>query len=573
MDGHQSSSLQYLSGIEFKTVSPGLALQKGRQCGDNFYRFTEVGKMSIAEAINQAIIAYKKQDWNSAEALCNRVLSLEGDYYDALNILGAVATQTQRLEEAAELLERAVTVQPQNAEAHNNLGVALQKLTRLEPAIESFRRAIVISPGYAMAFYNQGNALQALGRPDEAIASYERAIALKADYAEAYNNRGNALLQSGRLPDALESFDRAIAIKPYHAQAAVNRGLALCGLGRWEAAAAGFERAIAVGADFPEVHCGLANALQELGRLDAAVESYARAVALRPDYAEAHCNCGTALQKLRRFDHAVASYERAIAIDTHSAVLHCNYGNALQEIGRLDAAAASFERAIALNPEYTTARYALAALGRGSVPSTAPVDYVTTLFDSFADSFDKNLVDALDYQMPFVLARQFEQHGDGEPGSVLDLGCGTGLCGKAFAARARDIVGVDLSPRMLEKSDQRKLYSTLVCSDIATYIQATDERFDLIVCADVFIYIGDLEKIFFGVKKALRAGGWFSFSVEHTDRQNFELKLSRRYGHSLAYLESLAAAAGFVVKDILKTNLRKEEGVYLTGYAVLMRAG
>jgi predicted TPR repeat methyltransferase len=49
--------------------------------------------------------------------------------------------------------------------------------------------------------------------------------------------------------------------------------------------------------------------------------------------------------------------------------------------------------------------------------------------------------------------------------------------------------------------------------------------------------------------------------------------LSRRYGHSLDYLESLAAAAGFVVKDILKTNLRKEEGVYLTGDAVLMRAG
>ncbi len=529
--------------------------------------------MTISEAINQAIIAYKNRDWRKAEELCKWVLSLRNDYYDALNILGAVATQTQRLEEAAGLLERAVVAQPKNAEAHNNLGVALQKLTRLEQAIESFNRAIAISPNYAMAFYNRGNALQALGGPDQAIASYERAIELKADYAEAYNNRGNALLQSGRLSDALESFDLAIVIKPYYAQAAVNRGFALCGLGRWEAAAAGFELAIAVGADVPEAHCGLANALHELGRLVAAVESYARAVTLKPDYAEAHCNCGTALQKLRRYDDAVASYERAIAIDSRSAVLQCNYGNALQQIGRLDAAAASFERAIALNPEYTTARYALAALGCGSVPSTAPVDYVTTLFDSFADSFDKNLVDALDYQMPFVLARQFEQHGDGEPGSVLDLGCGTGLCGKAFAARVHDIVGVDLSPRMLEKSGERNLYSELVCSDIATYIQTTDKCFDLIVCADVFIYIGDLEKIFFGVKKALNAGGWFSFSVEHTDRQNYELKLSRRYGHSLAYLESLAAAAGFVVKDILKTNLRKEEGVYLTGYAVLLRAG
>ena len=34
-----------------------------------------------------------------------------------------------------------------------------------------------------------------------------------------------------------------------------------------------------------------------------------------------------------------------------------------------------------------------------------------------------------------------------------------------------------------------------------------------------------------------------------------------------------SGAAGFVVKDILTTNLRKEEGVYLTGDAVLLRAG
>ena len=64
---------------------------------------------------------------------------------------------------------------------------------------------------------------------------------------------------------------------------------------------------------------------------------------------------------------------------------------------------------------------------------------------------------------------------------------------------------------MLEKSAERNLYCELVCSAIATYIQATDKRFDLIVCADVFIDIGGLGKIFFGVKKAFNTGGCFSF--------------------------------------------------------------
>ena len=206
-----------------------------------------------------------------------------------------------------------------------------------------------------------------------------------------------------------------IAVASAHAQG-LQRPWAACdnlsGEGGPASVVAGCTTVIDDGKSAPE---GLSTAYRNRGAAYRALGDWTRSLA---DFGEAIrlTPRDAALFYSRGNVHASQrSYERAIAIDSRSAVLQCNYGNALQQIGRLDAAAASFERAIALNPEYTTARYALAALGCGSVPSTAPVDYVTTLFDSFADSFDKNLVDALDYQMPFVLARQFEQHGDGFP--------------------------------------------------------------------------------------------------------------------------------------------------------------
>ena len=109
--------------------------------------------------LRQAAAAYNNGDWQKAEQLCRRLLQGRPDYFDALNLLGAITAQTNRLGEAADLFGRAVTAQPNNAEAWSNRGVALQKLGRLTEAIENFDHAIAIQPDYAQANNNRGNAL------------------------------------------------------------------------------------------------------------------------------------------------------------------------------------------------------------------------------------------------------------------------------------------------------------------------------------------------------------------------------------------------------------------------------
>ena len=49
-------------------------------------------------------------------------------------------------------------------------------------------------------------------------------------------------------------------------------------------------------------------------------------------------------------------------------------------------------------------------------------------------------------------------------GSMLDLGCGTGLGGAAFRAVADRLVGVDLSPAMIAQAAAKDLYDRLVTS-------------------------------------------------------------------------------------------------------------
>src|SRR6478752_9616117 len=72
----------------------------------------------------------------------------------------------------------------------------------------------------------------------------------------------------------------------------------------------------------------------------------------------------------------------------------------------------------------------LARLG-GADPATAALHgYVRTLFDQYAPRFDRALAD-LSYSAPEKLREAVTKYGL-RFGTMLDLGCGTGLAGAAF---------------------------------------------------------------------------------------------------------------------------------------------
>jgi predicted TPR repeat methyltransferase len=173
--------------------------------------------------------------------------------------------------------------------------------------------------------------------------------------------------------------------------------------------------------------------------------------------------------------------------------------------------------------------------------SRAPPAYVEAHFDAFAERFDHQLVDLLDYRAPELLADMLADHVEAL-GEVLDLGCGTGLAAAPLARFGGRLTGVDLSGAMLAKAAERQAYARLVQADAVAFLREHAGAFDLIFSADVLIYFGDLTELLAAATQALRPGGWLAISIELSD-QDWTVLTSGRFAHGEAYVQDLLAPA------------------------------
>jgi predicted TPR repeat methyltransferase len=267
-------------------------------------------------------------------------------------------------------------------------------------------------------------------------------------------------------------------------------------------------------------------------------------------------------------------------------------GNLLDETGDVTRAAQAYERALELEPGLVEVSFDLAALSGESPPRSMPRPYVTRLFDDFAATFERRLVAELDYRVPEALrqavAAELGEFGTARrPGTaprpyptddeksldILDLGCGTGLVGKQFRDLARRMTGVDLSTAMLAAARAAGIYDELVCNDVVDYMRAVDSRFDLVLAADLFIYVGDLEELFAAARRVLRPSGLFAFSIETIEQLHWVLRRTRRYAHSSEYIGALAIRHGFAIRDAQRTSLRRGEEGPVEGQIIVLRTG
>ncbi|MBM3559103.1 MAG: methyltransferase domain-containing protein [Alphaproteobacteria bacterium] len=219
----------------------------------------------------------------------------------------------------------------------------------------------------------------------------------------------------------------------------------------------------------------------------------------------------------------------------------------------------------------------LAALAAAPVPARAPADYIAPFFDWYADTFEEVLVDHLDYRAPEMVAAALTRATDGNDAlAVIDLGCGTGLAGIAVRERCARLVGIDLSPQMLDKARARGLYEALQVAAI-TDVPALprDGDYDAAIAADVFVYVSDLALELAAVRRVLRPGGVFVFATERWENVSagatWRLWRNGRYLHARAHVRTVAEAAGFVVLEAGPTTLRTEYSVPVASNLFVLR--
>lgn len=413
----------------------------------------------------------------------------------------------------------------------------------LEEAERLYRQVLDAEPGQPDALHFLGVLRHQQGHSDEAIELIEAALRAIPKHADAHNNLGNVHRECGHLAEAEACYRRALACSPGHPDALGN----------------------------------LAVVLEVQGHNAEAFVTYGAFLKTSPECARAYYLMGLFLrnhaQNLEHAEQAIGLFREAIALDpalrgARSALGICLYG-----LKRQDEAREVYREWLARDPDNPTPRHLLAASGGAPAPARADDAYVRQEFDGFAASFDRQLLENLNYHAPQVLADALA--GVLPPGAnpidVLDAGCGTGLCAPLLRPLARRLAGVDLSPLMLAKARQRGGYDELVEAELTAFLQAHAAAYDAVVSADTLVYFGDLTAFMAAAHGALRAGGWLVFSLEAMEGDAFELSPSGRYRHSRAYVDRVLLEAGFVDARIQADSLRREGGKPVASWVVLAR--
>jgi predicted TPR repeat methyltransferase len=248
--------------------------------------------------------------------------------------------------------------------------------------------------------------------------------------------------------------------------------------------------------------------------------------------------------------------------------------------GARDAASEAFLKALDADPQDRHgAALQLARLGTGGATPPASPAYLRTLFDQYAPDFDRALLEGLEYRAPTLLLAAVMKacRATGRSARfslMLDLGCGTGLAGAAFRSISDKSTGVDLSPGMLELARAKGVYWRLENADLLAFLAseaATASRYDIIVAADVLVYVASLQPIMRTVAPVLAADGLFAFTVEAHSGPDAVLTKALRYAHGIEHVRAALGEAGLVPVEFGEGSTRTEKGLPVPSLVVVAR--
>jgi predicted TPR repeat methyltransferase len=255
-------------------------------------------------------------------------------------------------------------------------------------------------------------------------------------------------------------------------------------------------------------------------------------------------------------------------------------GDALLRVGEVEEAHRAYEKTERLDPSgILGAELDLARLGRFAPAEAMRPAYVTALFDDYADRFDAHLTGVLAYRGPGAILESLRLICDHQRRELrferaLDLGCGTGLMGEAIRSFVADLAGVDLSPLMLAKARAKLIYDRLAVGDLLAFLRGEPAAsFDLVLAADVLVYVADLAPIFSAVATKLGPQGLFAFTLQAAKANaadGFVLGQDNRFSHAPDYVRATAAASSLAVADLASTVTRQDGGADVPGLVVVL---
>ena len=579
--------------------------------------------MSYELMFQNAVKLHQDGQLDQAENLYRQILETVPEQPDVLNLLGLIAQAKGAQDEACRLFMQAIRAKPTEASFYYNLAFSFKLNGKPKEALENFHKVTELAPEIKEAYNEIALLLQQEGDLDAARRNWQYAISLDASFAEAkanlsmsyrqenivkaaeelvrlaqefpsearifyyltqlyiqrnlWENAWQSAIKAKELAPASDEvrvllgqlschdkqfenakiyFAKAELLNPYNIAALMSLADIYSREGIFEQAEPRYKRVLELEPKNFEAHNNYAEMLQRQGRLSEALEEYRAAVILNPKAAEVSNNLALILRDQNEYDEALGLLFNALTHAPNMEEISINLSETLILLAGRD-----LNKALKIAQNWLKnfsknifAQQTYAALKGEDIGNNKV--YSEKMFDHFADNYEL-VIKNLGYSAPVAMGRI----AGSLKGTVVDLGCGTGLVAQILKNDENIFIGVDISQKMLDVAAKKNLYQSLVKSDIVDYLQK-NQNFDWAVMGDVLGYIGDISQIINLLKNKK-----ILLSIEALDEdKNYQIMPSGRYKHNPNYVEKLLRDNGFECITKEETILRYENGEPVKGF-------
>ena len=417
----------------------------------------------------------------------------------------------------------------------------------------------------------EGHRQDAVRLLDGAIARSPKSPALRLLRAEARSQIDD---HTGAAEDAAE----ATVLAPEDARAMAMLGLIMIELDRLPDAVACLHNAVERAPTLGAAWRGLAEVMSRLGDTVAAEAVHDAAIANVPHDPKLRLAAMMTAMREHQFDRVLALGLAARSDGLADACMFGLLGHALSKLGRHSEATDHYQDALSLAPGDPYVRHLVRAAGSLPGADRAPPRYLEAVFDGYAESFDRHLMN-LGYRVPGeirdTLTGLIDEGHLSSLGNVLDLGCGTGLVGLLITdLPITTLTGVDISENMIAKAREKAVYHDLVVADLTSFLDQSAGLWDLVLGGDVFCYFGALDRVFSSIARVLCAGGLLVCNVEDDtvgSDVGWRLEAQGRYVHRADYVGACLSRAGLEIVELRPETLRFEGGAPVAGLILTAR--
>ena len=188
-------------------------------------------------------------------------------------------------------------------------------------------------------------------------------------------------------------------------------------------------------------------------------------------------------------------------------------------------------------------------------------DLNETVHGEWASQYDEEVKAYSSYGHEVIFGMCYEYVSSQE--KLLDIGIGTGLASIHFSQVGLKVYGLDASQEMLEACRIKSFTEALTRCDIFQEpIPYENDFFNHVICCGVLHFLSDLNGLFSEVKRVMKRGGIFAFTIAPQKTTADFIKEPTAWNISI-----FRHSPGYIL-NLLKTNgieLLKEQRILLKG--------